>query len=121
LKAISIVAPGGQLIAAGKKTLEIRKWYPEILPDEDLLIVENHRYLLAEGDEDIGYAVAVVKVKTVRPFIEQDIAAACASYFEVGWLAWELSDVRIIAKPQQAKAKRKIYQVDWIWTDKTDA
>jgi len=44
-----------------------------------LLIVENQRYLLAEGDEDIGYAVAVIKVKTVRRFIEQDIAAACAS------------------------------------------
>ncbi|MBC8953581.1 ASCH domain-containing protein [Xenorhabdus sp. PB62.4] len=79
MKAISIVAPAGQNIAAGKKTLEIRKWYPNLPDNEDLLIIENQHYLLKDGDEEIGKAVAIVKIRNIRPFEEQDIEAACAS------------------------------------------
>ncbi|PWC12516.1 ASCH domain-containing protein [Brenneria corticis] len=117
MKAISVVAPAGQKIATGKKTLEIRKWHPEISADEDLLIVENQNYLLADGDEEMGIAVAIVQVKKVRPFVERDIAAACASYFESGWLAWEMTNIRVIKEPVAIIAKRKIYQVDWMPAD----
>ncbi|KMW72044.1 hypothetical protein TI10_18310 [Photorhabdus luminescens subsp. luminescens] len=113
MKAISIVAPAGQSIAVGKKTLEIRKWYPDLSDNEDLLIIENQHYLLKDGDEEIGKAVAIVKIRNIRPFEEQDIEAACASYFESGWLAWELTDVRCIETPIEMIAKRKIYEVDW--------
>ncbi|WP_338882314.1 MULTISPECIES: ASCH domain-containing protein [Xenorhabdus] len=112
MKAISIVAPAGENIVAGKKTLEIRKWAPNFDCNEDLLIVENQHYLLKEGDEEMGKAVAIVKVKNVRPFVESDIDAACASYYEAGWLAWELTDVRAIEKPIKMIAKRKIYEVE---------
>ncbi|MBC8716586.1 hypothetical protein [Ochrobactrum sp. Marseille-Q0166] len=40
------------------------------------------------------------------------LAAACASSFEDGWFAWELSDVRPLAKPIPALAARKIYELD---------
>lgn len=60
-KAISIVRPGGGLIATGKKTLEVRRWHPRLQLDENLPVVENDRYL--EGDdEDHGAAVAIVRV-----------------------------------------------------------
>lgn len=38
--------------------------------------------------------------------------AACASYFENGWLAWELSDVRPVALPATVRAARGIYEVE---------
>ena len=111
VKALSIVRPGGSLIAAGKKTLEIRRWRPLLLPGENLLIVENSRFLKGE-DEDQGTAVAIVRVRAVRPFTKLDLVAAFASDFEEGWLAWELSAVRSLADPIPAPAKRKIYQIE---------
>ncbi|HMN73780.1 MAG TPA: ASCH domain-containing protein [Rhodoblastus sp.] len=109
-KALSIVRPGGSLIAAGKKTLEIRRWRPDLMPDEDLVIVENERFL-KRGDEDVGAAVALVRVGAVRPFARHDMLAACANSFEEGWLAWELGAVRPFPERLSMPAKRKIYEV----------
>lgn len=113
MKALSIVAPSGTNIAKGLKTLEIRRWKPEIGSDEDLLIVENARFLHEDGaqDED-GRAVALVKVVNIRPFVPADMAAACANYFEDGWLAGVLADMRPIACEQPVLAARGIYEVD---------
>ena len=112
MKALSIVAPSGSKIARGLKTLEIRRWAPAIHPDEDLLIVENSRFLHEEGDEDAdGRAVAILRVGAVRPFRPSDIAAACASYYEEGWLAWELTHIRPISCAQPLRAARGIYDL----------
>ena len=113
MKALSIVAPNGARIAAGQKTLEVRRWHPGLDPSEDLLIVENGRFLHDEGDEDDGLAVAIVRVKAVRPFEVTDVEAACASSFAQGWLAWELSDVRAVTPPVAVRAARGIYEVDF--------
>lgn len=80
----------GQKITLGEKTLEIRKWQSNIDAEEELLIVENSRYL------------------------EGDMAAACTSYYELGWLAWKLTDIRAIAEPIEVIAKQKIYEVELI-------
>lgn len=113
MKALSIVAPGGRRIASGEKTLEVRRWKPAIGADEDLLIVENGRFLRIEGEEDEeGKAVAIVRVGAFRPFVPEDLAAACGSYFEEGWLAWELVDVRPISSTISIKAARGIYEID---------
>ena len=74
------------------------------------LIVENDHVLEGE-DEDHGAAVAIVRIAAVRPFTESDMAAACASRFEDGWLAWELEDVRPLAAPIPAVARRGIHEV----------
>lgn len=106
--------PSGSRIASGEKTLEIRRWRPQLDPSQDLLIVENGRFLHSDGDEDeAGLAVAIVRVKAVRPFTPEDMPAACASYFEEGWLAWELSDVRPIPLPVPVRAARGIYEVEY--------
>lgn len=113
MKALSIVRPGGSLIASGSKTLEVRRWRPDLRPDEDLLIVENGRFLQVDGDEDAdGRIVAIVRIAAVRPFRREDMAAACGSYFEHGWLAWELADVRPLLSVAQVKAARGIYELD---------
>lgn len=113
MKALSIVAPGGSRIASGEKTLEVRRWEPNLRIDEDLLIVENSRFFRNEGEEDdTGTAVAIVRVSKVRPFVPEDMAAACGSYFEEGWLAWELVDVRPLSSAINVKAARGIYELD---------
>ncbi len=114
MKALSIVRPSGERIAAGLKTLEVRRWRPSLAPSEDLLIIENGRFLHQEGDEDAdGVPVAIVRVGAVRPFTPADMAAACASRFEEGWLAWELWDVRPLHTHRRLRAARGLYEVDF--------
>lgn len=110
-KALSVVAPAGQLIAQGRKTIEVRSWIAEDLrADEDLLIVENTRLLLQDGDSDPdGRAVAIVRV---REFTEADVTSACASRYEAGWWSWVLEDVRPIHVDRPVLAARKIYEVE---------
>jgi len=85
-----------------------------LTPSEELLIVENGRFLRQEHDEDYdGIPVAIVKVKAVRPFTPSDMGVACASYFEEGWLAWELASVRPVQATERVLAARGIYNVDW--------
>lgn len=114
MKTISIVAPNGTRIADGIKTIEVRSWTPDLNPDEDLLIVENKRYLKVEGEVDPeGYAVAVVCVAKVRTFEEQDIPAACATSFAEGYYSWELTHVRKLQNPLLVSAKRGLYETDF--------
>jgi hypothetical protein len=114
IKALSIVRPSGGRIASGLKTLEVRRWKPDLAPSEDLLIVENGRFLRRDGDHDEdGVPVAIVRVKTVRPFTLADMEAACASYFEEGWLAWELTEVRPVQSTERVPAARGIYEVEF--------
>lgn len=81
--------------------------------DEDLLIVENQHYLSSSHEVDPdGLAVAIVKIGNVRPFTRIDMKAACASSYEEGWLAWEITDVRSFLKPFRVVAARKIYELD---------
>ncbi len=113
MKALSIVSPGGSRIAAGLKTIEVRRWRPDLDPSEDLLIVENSRFLRGPSEEDPdGRAVAIVKVAQVRPFLTEDVAAAMASSFEEGWLAWELVDVRPVRLDSPVRAAPGIYEVE---------
>lgn len=111
MKALSVVAPAGSLISQGIKTLEIRRWIPDLTPDEDLIIVENNQFLTREGDEDTGVAVAIVNIITIRPFTPEDISAACASSYEKGWFAWEIANVRTV-QAFTVRAARKIYQLN---------
>ena len=107
------MSPGGSRIAEGRKTLELRRWRPVLDPSEDLLIVENDRYLRQEGEEDpFGRAVAIVRVARVRPFLRADVAAAGAASYEEGWLAWELVDVRPVRCRTAVLAARGIYEVE---------
>lgn len=113
-KALSVVAPWGQRIAEGIKTIEVRSWTtPELGPQDDLLIVENSQYLMNDGETDPnGLAVALVKIREMRDFRPEDMTASCASRYEDGWFSWILHDVRPIRKEIPVFAARKIYELE---------
>ena len=118
-RALSIVAPGGDRIRSGEKRLEVRRWRPEIeLPLRDLLIVQN-RVRLGRGhggvaEDSDGEAVALVDVVAVREWLECELEAACGSYWEPGWLAWELANVRAVRPEEPVVARLGIYEVQCV-------
>lgn len=110
--ALSIVAPSGQRIAQGLKILEVRSWRPDQLPLKDLVIVENQTYLNNEGDEELGYAVALVDIDSIHTWQENEVDAACATYWAEGYLAWLISNIRPFAQSLHTIAKRKLYRIE---------
>lgn len=112
MKALSIVRPAGTQIANGQKTLEIRRWKPEIRAGEEILLVENEHFLTADGQEEDGTAVAIITLGEIREFRPEDIPQACASYYEDGWLAWEIKTINKIDNPFSVRAARKLYEID---------
>lgn len=111
-QALSIVAPSGEYIAQGVKTLEIRSWRPEQLPLKNLMIVENTHYLNKHGDEEEGRAIAWVDITSVHVWQKNELEQAKASYWEDGYWAWVIENVRPIHPPVKTIARRKIYWVE---------
>ncbi|NIE97785.1 ASCH domain-containing protein [Acinetobacter sp. Tr-809] len=110
--ALSIVAPSAERIVQGLKTLEIRSWQPEMLPLKDVVIVENQNFLLNDGDEESGWAVALVDIEAVHAWREDEVETACASAWTEGYLAWVIRNIRPIDPPIQVMAKRKLYLLE---------
>lgn len=112
-QALSIVAPSGDRIRAGLKTIEVRRWHPEEVPLKNLLIVQNGLFLSEDLPEDPeGRAVAVVDVVGVREWTPEDLGRSCATVFEPGWLAWEIGNVRPVSYPAFLPARRRIYSLE---------
>ena len=78
--ALSIVAPSGQRIAQGLKTLEVCSWRPDQFLLKDLVIVENQTYLNNEGDEELGVCCGAGGFHSIHTWQENEVDAACASY-----------------------------------------
>ena len=112
--ALSVVSPAGSRIRTKQKIIEVRDWRPDNLPLSDLIIVQNDTRLSSNGvaEDPNGRVVAVVDVIKVRPWIESDMQDSCASYFEDGWLAWELSNIRKANYPGDVPAKLRLYDLD---------
>ncbi|MGC4015070.1 MAG: ASCH domain-containing protein [Luteolibacter sp.] len=113
-RALSVVAPAGNLIRAGVKTLEVRRWVPDVLPLRDLVIVQNKIRLSTEGvtEDAEGEAVALVDIEAVGEWREDQLAEACGSWWEPGWKAWRLTNVRPIEVPSRVPARLGIYEID---------
>lgn len=110
--ALSIVAPNGTNIATGRKTLEIRSWYPPCLPLRDLLIIENQIFLTGEDEADPdGIAVALVDVDEVHAWQPSERAAACATQWKPDLWAWHVTHVRPLHGAVRLVARRKLYEV----------
>jgi hypothetical protein len=93
VEALSIVYPAVTDIAAGRKIIEIRSWRPPRLPLCDLALVENHRYLREEGDEDAdGRILAVVDVVGVHEWTQAE-AERDGKVWSPGYFAWELANI----------------------------
>lgn len=111
--ALSIVAPNGANIAAGRKTLEIRSWCPPCLPLRNLLIIENQIFLTDEDEVDPdGIAVALVDVDEVHAWQPSELQAACAAEWKPDLWAWHVTHVRPVHGDVRLVARRKLYEVD---------
>ncbi len=112
--ALSIVAPGGDHIRSGKKTLEIRKWQPDTVPLRDLLIVQNSIRLSRSGtaEDPHGITVALVDIAAVTEWRKEDLQASCGSNWEPGWFAWKITNVRPFPCATTVPAKLRIYEVE---------
>jgi hypothetical protein len=82
------------------------------LPLKNLVIVENLNFLTKDGDEDVGFAVALVDIESVHPWRSDKVDAACATYWAEGYLAWLISNIRPFAQPLHTIAKRKLYRIE---------
>lgn len=113
-QALSVVAPAGIKIQSGLKRIEVRQWRPDALPLRDLLIVENKIRLSSSGvsEDPNGRAVALVDVMTVTEWKEEELAAATARYWEPGWLAWHLANVRPLKNKETVPAKLRLYEIE---------
>lgn len=112
-KALSVVAPAGDMIAKQVKIIEVRSWFPEVTPLRNIAIVQNRNYLLEEGQEDSdGYVVAIVDFVKVEPWAEEQREAACSKIWSLGYFGWHIANVRKLANPIKATAKRKIYEIE---------
>jgi hypothetical protein len=111
--ALSVVEPAGDEIRSRKKSIEVRKWIPDLLPLRDLLSIQNRERLSSTGaqEDPNGKAVALVDVVAVREWKKGDMEAAGAKKWESGWWAWELVNVRPFDCPAFLPAKRRIYPV----------
>ena len=92
----------------------MREWQPDVLPLRDLLIVENGTRLSRHGvqEDPNGRAVALVDVVAVTPWREEDVAAATAPFWEAGWLAWHLENVRPVEHAEAVPARRRLYEIE---------
>jgi hypothetical protein len=108
-----VAAPAGVKIRDGRKRIEGRRWRPDVLPLRDLLIVENRIRLSRKGvcEDPSGRAMALVDVASVSEWKVDGLDAAAASYWEPGWLAWRLENVRRFDYPHPIPAKLRIYKI----------
>lgn len=113
-KALSVVVRAGDNIRSGHKTLEIRDWVPEELPLRNLVIIQNRTRLSSNGitEDPDGEAVAIVDIETITDWQEEELEAACASHWEPGWKAWQLSNVRPLHLAERFPARLRIYNVE---------
>jgi len=111
--ALSIVAPHGENISAGRKILEVRSWQPPHLPLLNLLIVQNECFLNRDGEIDpLGRAIALVDVHEVCEWTPSQVDDACSSGWAPGYYAWRLANVRPISGSPVVAAERKLYKVE---------
>jgi len=103
VKALSMVAPYGQLIRDGKKTIETRTWKPPCLGP--VLFVCSRTAPCPEA----GMALCVADVTGFRKMVEADEDAACCQVYGLAW-AWILGNVRRV-KPFPVKGRLRLFDV----------
>lgn len=74
-------------------------------------MLRTKNFLINDGDEEEGVAVALVDVDSIHVWRNDEIELACASGWSEGYFAWVLSNVRPMKRQLKVPAKRKIYQV----------
>lgn len=103
MKALTVQQPFAGLIAAGRKTIELRRWPTKL---RGLLTICAGARAWSEaavkefGDGPRGVVLCEVDVVGCRPATEADRGAACVGADKLasleGWYAWELAEARAV-------------------------
>ncbi|MNG63975.1 hypothetical protein D3C79_222110 [compost metagenome] len=116
-QALSILKPAVNNILNGSKELEIRSWTPPQLPLNNVILVQNEKYLINQDDEDNGLAMAIVDFTSVIPwtkdiFVNQEASTTMSKEWKPGYFLWVMKNVRKIEIPVLCRAKKGIYTLD---------
>ena len=120
MKAISVKQPWAELIASGRKTIELRTWSRAYRGE--LLIVSGLRFDARGAHFDVdgprGVAVCVVELVDVRPATFGDSQAACFGVDVDAFIradktlfAWALANPRRVA-PAPVRGALGLFNVD---------
>lgn len=116
-QAISILNPAVENILNGSKSIEIRSWHPETMPLNNVILVQNEKYLKNQMDVDFGVAMAIVDFVSVREWLYEDYlrqnqdTTLNKPWFS-GYFVWEIKNVRPLHKPIPCLARKGIYTLD---------
>lgn len=116
-QAISILSPAVENIMNGSKSIEIRSWKPGIIPLNNVVLVQNKKYLKNQYDEDFGVALAIADFVSVREwsyedFLRQDENTTLSKSWAPGYFVWEIENVRPLKRAVECVARKGIYILD---------
>ncbi|NXZ87923.1 hypothetical protein HZI30_13370 [Serratia fonticola] len=117
-QALSILKPAVDNILNGSKKLEIRSWTPPYMPLNNVVLVQNEKYLVNQDDEDDGFAMAIVDFTSIFPWTEADYlrqknTTTMWKEWKLGYFCWTIENVRVIKKPMPCKAMKGIYTLEF--------
>jgi hypothetical protein len=102
--ALSVKQPWANLIAQGRKTLEIRSWSTPAR--KGVLLCSSASPAIYPA----GFAIAVIDIVECRPFARADEDAACVEHIP-GMYAWVIANVRRI-NPIPVKGRLGFFRVE---------
>lgn len=114
--ALSMIYPAVKNVLAGDKKVEIRSWYPAVVPLLNLVLVENYCYLNDSDVDSNGRAVAIVDVISVSPwryedYIRQNDNTKLNKKWKDNYFMWHLDNIRPIVDTPKCLAIKGIYKV----------
>lgn len=104
-KAISLKQPWANLVAAGKKTVETRKWSTKYRGDLIICSSQNPKI------EPYGKALCIVELYKIQPMETKHEKKACIKVYPKAH-AWFLKNLRLINPPIPIKGKLSIFDLD---------
>lgn len=106
MKALSVKQPWANMIAAGEKTIETRKWYTPYRGP--LLIVSSKTPRIYPA----GFAIAVANLVDCRPMTRADQERSRCEFY-AGAYSWVLADIKKI-RPFAVRGYLGIFEVDYL-------
>lgn len=87
-------------------------------PLKNIILVENHLYLVHEEDRDDGYAVAIVDIIDIQPwikdmFLQQNNETKFNKQWNQGYYVWHLGNIRSLDKLFNYIELKRVYEVDF--------